>query len=410
MDSSNRLQTFVRELFEMNNAVVESPRDDILEVLLPANIYKNTPFNEYEKFYFDGEKAGDKGKLISFHTDVFDSFYQMLDGRGYAGLVELPKGYLKSSGFEQAVEERLVFTNGIFHFQKREEKKVSYLFVNFLYTAVSEDKKEGIVQQAVNEYTMAGIDWPCPLSEIETESPPIKSIITHSIKRPGGHDQIELPLWKTNEKTSPKNKFLQDNIIKKSLQRASLIVQNKVRGLLVDFEKKLNHHLNRDIKRLNDYYGTIESEIRKKIVKKNLTGPEKEKELSRIEATRKELGRKVNDQKDRYKMKIELQPINVLRVEATVNVLSLTLHRKKQSREVDFVWNPFLKQVEPLSCESCFVPITVLTFCDDSVHIICRNCATCRRCGKLNCRVCSQKKCRRCGKNPSGIAATKSYP
>ena len=34
------------------------------------------------------------------------------------------------------------------------------------------------------------------------------------IKRPRGRNQIELPLWRTNEKTSPKNKFLQGNIIK----------------------------------------------------------------------------------------------------------------------------------------------------------------------------------------------------
>lgn len=371
MDSSNRLQKFVRELFEINNAVVETPHDDVLEVLLPVEVYNKTPFKEYEKFYFDSEKAGDKGKLISFHTDVFDSFYQMLGGRGYAGLVELPEGHLKSLGLEQAVKESLVFTNGIFRFQKREEKKISYLFVNFLYTAVSDDKKEGIVQQVVNEYTLAGIDWSCPLSKIETENPSGERIIAHSVKEP--------------------------------LQRASLIVQNKVRGLLVDFEKKLNHYLNRDIQRLNDYYGTIESEIRKKIVKKNLTKTEKEKELSRVKATRNELSRKVRDQKDRYKMRIELQPINVLRVAATVIVLSLTLHRKKQSREVDFIWNPFLKQVEPLSCESCFVPTKVFTFCDDMVHIICRNCATCKRCGKLNCRVCSQNKCSRCGKNPAGI-------
>lgn len=371
MDSSNRLQKFVRELFELNNAVVETPQDDVLEVLLPSDIYKNIPFNEYEKFYFDGERAGDSGKLISFHTDVFDSFYQMLGGKGYAGLVELSKEYLKSSGFEQAIEERLVFTNGIFRFQKGEEKKISYLFVNFLYTAVSDDKKEGIVQQAVNEYTMAGIDWPCPLSKIETESHPEKRIMTHSVKE--------------------------------SLQRASLIVQNKTRGLLVDFEKKLNHYLNRDIQRLNDYYGTIETEIRKKIVKKNLTGTEKEKELSRIKATRNELSRKIRDQKDRYRMRIELRPINVLRATATVVVLSLTLHRKNQTREVSFVWNPFLKQVEPPGCESCFTPCTVFSFCDDRVHIICRNCATCRCCGKLNCRVCSKKKCGRCGKNPAGI-------
>lgn len=370
MASLDRLQSFLKGLFELNNAIVENPKDDVLEVLLPPALYKNTPFNEYERFYFNGDLREDGGKFISYHTDIFDSFSSMLGSRGYISIGELPVTYLKNTGFEEAIENRLVFTNGIFRFQKGEEKKISYLFINFSYTAVSEDKKEGIVQQAVNEYTMASIDWPCPVSKIETGRPSEKSIMPLSIKGP--------------------------------FQRASITVQNKVSGLLVEFEKKLNHHLNRDILRLNDYYGTIESEIRKKIKKKNLTGKEKEKELSRIEATRSELKRKIRDQKDRYKMRVELQPINILRVVTPVMVLSLTLHRKKQPRKVDFVWNPFLKQIEPLSCESCFAPTTVFSFCDDKVHMICKNCESCHYCGKFNCKVCSPDKCRKCGKNPNG--------
>ena len=46
--------------------------------------------------------------------------------------------------------------------------------------------------------------------------PLINGFKTHAknIKRPRGRNQIELPLWRTNEKTSPKNKFLQGNSIK----------------------------------------------------------------------------------------------------------------------------------------------------------------------------------------------------
>lgn len=58
-----------------------------------------------------------------------------------------------------------------------------------------------------------------------TENPPPFS--NHSktidlIKRPRGHNQIELPLWRTNEKTSPKNEFLQSNSIKKEIGKKKL--------------------------------------------------------------------------------------------------------------------------------------------------------------------------------------------
>ena len=63
------------------------------------------------------------------------------------------------------------------------------------------------------------------------------------IKRPRGRNQIELPLLRTNEKTSPKNKFLQSNSIKaKSLQK----LLASARGTAE--EKLMNHVLLRSMK------------------------------------------------------------------------------------------------------------------------------------------------------------------
>ncbi len=41
--------------------------------------------------------------------------------------------------------------------------------------------------------------------------------VDNPIKRPGGRNSIELPLWETNEKISPENEFLQGNIKKKTV-------------------------------------------------------------------------------------------------------------------------------------------------------------------------------------------------
>ncbi len=361
MSHENRLQQFVQELLELNGAVVERPRENIMEVVFPPELAKKSSFEEYEKFYFDGETAAEDGKLITYQTDIFDSFRPMLQGRGLYTQLAVSTDYLKSSGFKEAIEESMVFTNGIFRFQKAEEKKISYLFVNFLYTAVSEDKKEGIFQQGINEYTLAGCEWPVP-----AEGPGVEGSVTWARKHP----------------------------MEETFKRVSIIARSRVLKVLEDFKKRLNHYWNRDIRRLNEYYGTLIDEIQKKIIKKNLDGPKKEKELSRIQAAKNELKRKIRNQKDRYRLRVELHPINAIRIISPTVALSVTLHRKKKSREVEFVWNPFQKMVEPLSCESCYTPIRVFSLCDDRLHTLCKVCASCDICGKFHCRVCFPGRCK----------------
>lgn len=355
MQSENRLREFIREVLETNGAVVESSGEDSMEALLPPELSRRTSFREHEKFYFNSERAADDGKVITFQTGLLESFGPFFQDRGLLAHLAMPKGYLKSAGFQEALEERITLRNGVFRFQHSIEKRISYLFVNFLYTAVSEDKKEGIFQQGINEYTLAGCDWPRAADAMAAEE-------THE--------------WE--ERHSPEE----------SLKRICALAKSKARTVLTDFTKKLNHHLNRDIRRLHEYYETIAGEIQKKIDKKGLAGPEKEKELSRIEATRGESRRKILDQRDRYKLRIELRPVNAARLIAPVAVISASVHRKKNSRQVEFIWNPYQKKVEPLGCESCHAPSCSFTLCDDRAHMLCDACAKCGGAAKFHCGVC----------------------
>ena len=74
---------------------------------------------------------------------------------------------------------------------------------------------------------------------------------------------------------------------------------------LDNLQAKLTRARARDEEILKDYYNTINSEIRNKIESKYLIGDDKDKELARIEATNRELERKLLDIQERYAMNME---------------------------------------------------------------------------------------------------------
>ena len=145
-----------------------------------------------------------------------------------------------------------------------------------------------------------------------------------------------------------------------------------------------------------EYYGAIEGEIRRKAEKKRLLGEELAREESRIEATRRELARKLADQHARYALEVRLQPVALLRVWVGATLLRLTLHRRKRSREVFLTFRYPTYQLEPPSCEGCGIPLRQVWLCDDEVHLLCQGCQRCARCGRVLCRVCHPNGCRTC--------------
>ena len=74
---------------------------------------------------------------------------------------------------------------------------------------------------------------------------------------------------------------------------------------LDNLQAKLTRARARDEEILKDYYNTINSEIRNKIESKYLIGDDKDKKLARIEATNRELERKLLDIQERYAMNME---------------------------------------------------------------------------------------------------------
>ena len=88
------------------------------------------------------------------------------------------------------------------------------------------------------------------------------------------------------------------------LQIGSQYSEQVIERELLPWRQKNLRQLQRDEKRISEYYSDMIGEINGKIKKRNLEGEEKERELARIEATRMELKRKLVDLNERYRMEV----------------------------------------------------------------------------------------------------------
>ena len=246
----------------MSGCLVEE-NENLLEVLMPQEIAQRLGFNEHQILYFTPQ-AEKEGEFISYGSEVLDSISQLIADKGYFCEVHLPRLYLKKERIEEIISRKLSLANSILKASWVKERPVSYLIFNFKYSAVSEEKKEGIISTVVNELTLA--------------SP--NEMINVILK---GYYEENSEGWEVEERRSLEEIFM----------AACKNAKEKIRREISDFERSLNRRLNKDVARLEEYYRTLREEIEGRIQKRGLIGEELERELAKIRAINLELERKI---------------------------------------------------------------------------------------------------------------------
>jgi hypothetical protein len=247
------------------------------------------------------------------------------------------------------------------------ERYLSYAQFNFKYTAVSDEKKEGLVSAIINEHTLAEV------SAMAAQLDWVESI------EASRHADL------------PSQPFHAIYAV------ACRSVETVVRRELAEFHKSLNRRLQRDIDRLTEYYESLIAEIRGKIARRYLVGKERDDEETRIRVTELERERKIADQRAKYAMKINVEPVNLLRLFMPVMVVNFEVRFRQAVREIPLVWNPVTKDFESFACQGCQVGLFRFYICEEKLHTVCAECFKCAGCGRAVCRACYPRKCPKCG-------------
>ena len=282
---------------------------------------------------------------MTYNSDILSRFEGLLDNTGYVASYGVKyDGYLKKSGFEKLVTDTLCPQNGLIRVQNSMPAITPYILFNVNYTAEASEKRLGMVSFWVNGITgVTGVD--------------LSNALLWTV------DRIESP--SIEEKTATVLNYEQ------LLQIGSQHSEQLINRELIPWRQKNQRQLQRDEKRITEYYEDIVREIKRKIKKRKLEGEEKEQEKNRIKATKLELKRKLFDLHERSRISVEAQLHSALIVWLQTVHINCQIIRKKQKREVVAVWNPYQKQVEPLRCEKSNNPVTNFYLTDESTQIIC---------------------------------------
>jgi hypothetical protein len=265
------------------------------------------------------------------------------------GHIEVP--YLKKAGFDKQLAQDFVFTNAKVHVTSRADARTTYMVMFARYIALSDERKEGLVELSVHENTGAVVE------EFETLW------------------QQQHPMFYTQSTLPPHFPVHVDQAVNSALQAARICAE----AHLTDFTSSMKRRLRRDVNNTREYYGALQQEMQASLANPNLGEAQKEERMAKIQDLPNEMQRKIDDLKHKYQIRLSVHGCAVLRFLVDVAKVMVEIHHKKFKRPAHLTWNPVTGRFDPLVCEQCQTTIREVFFLSDKSDL------------KLVCAACGQK-------------------
>jgi len=361
------LKEVISDILAGNDVLLEEKEGGCLEVVLPEETAKTLEMPEYARLYFTPSFEDKNGIYVSYETDFFSRLDGLVMGKGRCSVARYPFSDFNEEKIVRLLPEKISFNNAIFRPEKKGLEEISYFLFFFKYIAVSDEKREGVISCMVNGLTRG--------TNFMTDYFP---------------DDLE-------EVLNYKDLEIQDcrEFIEPAYKATLTIARMKLDELVNSLERRLN----RDIDRIYQYYETLKDEVRATIKKKGTEGQEIGKLYGKLDVIESEKKWKCQDMAAKYSLDIKLEPLVVVQIVTETLVFRINIKRRLSARLFPVSYNPILKKIDSLPCESCFAPEPPYYVCDEKHHIVCRKCFNqCSVCGKQFCRACYDK-CPKCKEN-----------
>lgn len=316
------LFSFAADLLEQNGGLVE-PKGDCVSVLLPAALAQALGLPE------EAELGSETAPLL-YGSPLLDRLVHLATGKVPVVYSQVAVPYLKKAGFEQLIGQDLLFADGQVRVGSRAEARTTYMILSCHYVALSDERKEGLVQVAVNEGSGALIEGSAQ-------------------KRPDLPKQFFPP-----GKTPPHFPVHLDQAVENAMQGAGVMVEVELRDFLSSMERRLQ----RDVKNTREYYEALAKEMEGGLSHPNMTELQRQERLAKIGGLPQEAARKTQDLKQKYQVEVKLTACAAERLLVDIAQITFELRYRKLHRSVRTAWNPITRRLDPLVCEICRATIT----------------------------------------------------
>jgi len=389
----SQLREFVADLMEQRGAVVEAMDPDMLEVLAPAPVRQAMGWPELARLGFGPERA--PGAIaIGLEGDWLERLGALLaaDGRFSARALSGPD--IAPADPERVVERALELPNAVWRLKGMSAAVTHLLVLAFRYSAVSDEKREGLVWVGLNLGTGAVINDLLPRLRDALALTPDWQAPDETARRAAG------PAWESA-----------------TLQaRLAPLVEHEVGAAIAPFLRAMRRRLERDRNRIHRYHDDLRGAALQRLGaaarhEGERAEAERRRETLRVEAIEREYRAKLDDLRHNYALRIAIEWVQALELTVPVQRLEVLIRRRKGERAIRLDWHPWAKAAEAPLCEAGPGIGRVRLVCDDKLHLTEPAAQQpCRTCAKPFCRACFPAACPRCGATGDALAAQSAAP
>jgi hypothetical protein len=377
----SELREFVADLLERQGAAIDALAPDSLEVLAPATLRKQLGWPELAHLSFGTERAhGTIG--IGLEGDWLDRFGTLLadEGRWSEREVRPPAAVLPPSEPERVLDRMLDLPNAVWRFQGMSATWTRCLMLAFRFTAVSDEKREGLIWLGFNLATGALVSDILARLRPELAQMPDWHVPAPAIRQAAG------PGWSAATLAA----------------RLHPLLDRQVRESMEPFLRAMRRRLERDRNRVHSYHDDLRSASLKRLAAlaradRERAEADRRRETLRVEAIEREYRAKLDDLRRNYALRVTVEWVQALDLYVPVQRFEVLIRRRKGERVVRLDWHPLVRTAEPPLCEAGLGLDRVRLVCDDKLHLTDpAGHAPCVSCGKPFCRACFPAACPRC--------------
>lgn len=371
---------FVAEMLERQGAAVEVLEPDQLEALIPQSLQETTGWPELARLGF-GPQRPDHAIPIGLEGDLLERFGSLLGehGRWAERQVTLPDPMDAPADPDRAIGRALELPNAVWRFQGLTPTFTCCLVLAFRYTAVSDEKREGLIWLGFNLATGAAVD------EIVARLRPVLA----------QEPQWQVPSAAARLAAGPD----WDSTVLE--RRVRPLLDYRVRRELEPFLRSLRRRLERDRNRVHAYHDDLRNMALKRLsslAEGEKSEADRQRERLRIAAIEREYHAKLDDLRHNYALRITVEWVQALKLYLPVQRFEVLVRRRKGERLIRLDWHPLVRRAEPPPCDWGMGFDRVRLVCDEKLHLTEPSGQDpCPFCGKAWCRACHPARCPRCG-------------
>jgi hypothetical protein len=387
----NQLQQFFATLLEASGAAVEVIDPEGLEVLAPLAVQRALDLPEWARLGF-GAELPDNAHRVTLESQMMERVSALLGEHGRHARRILAPGNPPLANPERILEQNLHLLNATYRLEGVAPAWTCYQILSFGYTAISDEKRDGILEFGFNRANGATLDGMLP--ELLTSAEALASHPASPFDFAQDRPMPALPPlpWERQQFSA-------------ILERALPL---RLRHHLQPFFKGMSRRQERDLQRLFAYHQDLRREAAMRLAALSVRGEltekqqaEQARERQRLDAIAREYQAKVTDVHQKYAMRVELAWLQTLELAMPTQRFTVRIKRRKGERLFMLDWNPLVRKLEQLPCEYSYTWERPREVCDDALHLVSPAAhGPCPACGKAFCRACHPARCPRCGRAP----------